>query len=476
MKKLLIIVTLFVNFVFIFSYPEYVKFVPKDFDGVIILKDATVGYYELKKVPIGNFILSDGGLNLEGIVSNILESVGEQCVISSEVFKKTIGKGLLLASKGVTLSFESITSLDINYYLDVLKNLGNNTVLVFKSDSPEKFVRYISCLIGYTVNTDGEFYTLSGEEYTIYAKIFEGYVVFSGSKNTIAGSIAAFKSEEDSLVSSDIYFAKFLEAADKGFLLGYFKKDAFKFELPFKLETQNLETERFELLTNIKDGKINIKIKQFVKGDLDIYKHMNINTENFGDTPLLGDIYIKVSVTNLKRSVMGLLDWYSGKEGEIEKLHEIFKFIADNSNGDFLLIGSLSGATDVALTTTFNYDFETWEDLKALLKKYGAQVKKNEILFDIGKTLTLHFFKHNGYLVVSTVNREVFGRSYKKAKLSDDPLYGYLSKDTKNNCILSVFVNIGNLVEELLGVELNSGLLLNEYVEDDHFLYEMEVM
>jgi len=163
--------------------------------------------------------ISRKGIGMEYVALEIMEDVEKETGISKEVFLTPFSSTVLMAAKGMKLDFNSLTSFDVNYYLDVLRNLGANTILVLPVSDPDDFMVFLARLLGLTLDRDGDFYVLKDESVAVFAKYHDGYVIMSGGKASIEGAIATYSGGENFFSTHEGARELFSQDA---FVLGYF--------------------------------------------------------------------------------------------------------------------------------------------------------------------------------------------------------------------------------------------------------------
>ncbi len=470
MKRFLVYSFLFLSALMIC---EIYDFVPEDYDLVLLFKDVSENYQSLKTLPIGSFIFNSEGIGMEYIASEILEDVEKECGVSKDVMLTAFSSDVMLAAKGLKLDFKSLTSLDVNYYIDTLKNLGANTILVVKTSRPDDFMRFLATLLGLKLDRDETFYVLKDDLVAIFAKEHAGYVIISGGKGSIESAIATF-SKRGGFVEKNEDAKELLR--EPAFIVGYFKGDSFKIDMGINVEqsTSDLKTEKFELLGNITEGKLVITVKQFVEGNLDKVREYLSSSEGMGDIPFSGNYFFGASVKGSKEVLDLIMSWFSGKSEELDRMASIIGTVLENSKDKAYIVGDVVAASSVTFSAVFTLrDGE--EDIEKVLVSNGAHREEDqwEMLVGNGK---IYFFEYGGRFVLSNLNREEYARVFKKRKLADDPAYTYMSSVFPKEDISRGFVDVGDILKKLVGLEVSSKMIFYQTYEDGVFLYRLEVM
>ncbi len=451
-------------------FANITNFVPPDYDFVILVDDPATNYSLLKGVPLFSFVLGESGLGMEYVFDTMLSDAEEKCKVKRDAFLESLSKDFLIASKGITMDLNSLTSLDLNYYIDVLKNLGANTILVVQSSSPTEFLDFLCSLLDVSIQKDGDVYIMKDEYVTLFAAVKDEYVVLSGSKSTAETSLSYYSSpgggitEEASGVLSRNAFIK-----------GYFKGDSFKIEMGVEVK-ENLKTDHFELVTRVENGKFVLRVDQFVEGDLEKPFEYIMSSEDMGEIPFMGNYFIGISARSSREAVEGITSWFSGKGGEVEKISEIVTTIVKGASGKIYIIGDISAASEVTFAAIFRESKDNKEAITKVLEKYGAVEKDGQFILNVGKG-KVYFFWYAGRFVMSNVSKEEYSRYYERKKLLDDPTFNYLTSFIPyKEDISRAYLDMGNLMEKLTGIELKSKMLFFQTYERGKFIYIVEVM
>ena len=159
MKNTVVLMLIFILTALMFGYSEILSFVPKDFDVVILVDDASKNFASLTKdVSFFKYVFSEEGLAFNLMVNNILDEAEKNSQISKDVFIESISKEILIASKGIVVNANDVTSFDVNFYIDLLKNIGANSIVIFESKKPYDFLKFLSSLIDLKLLKDDDNY------------------------------------------------------------------------------------------------------------------------------------------------------------------------------------------------------------------------------------------------------------------------------------------------------------------------------
>ncbi len=470
MKRILAISLIFIS---LMVFCEIYDFVPGDYDLILLFKNVSENYQALKGIPIGSFVFSSEGIGVEYIVSEILEDAEEECGVSKNIMIDSFSDEVMIAAKGLKLDFKSLTSLDVNYYIDTLKNLGANTILIVRTKKPEDFMKFLSSLLELKLERDGEFYILKDDAVAIFSKYYSGYMLISGGKSSIEDAIATFSKKDG--------FVKFNKDArtllDKPlFIAGYFKGDSFKIDMGLNVEqsTSDVETKKFELTGKIEDGRLVVTVEQFVSGKVEKMKDYLSTSEGMGQIPFSGNYFFGASVKGSKEVLDMIMSWFSGKSEELDRMASIIGTILENSRGKAYIVGDIVEASSVTFSAIF--DLKGNEDeIERVLATNGAHESAGQWEMLVGNT-HIYFFEYAGKFVLSNLTREEYGEIFKKKKLADDPAFAYMSSVFPEKDISRGFVDIGDILKKLVGLNASSKMIFYQTYENGVFLYRLEVM
>ncbi|MCD6450176.1 MAG: hypothetical protein J7L34_06700 [Thermotogaceae bacterium] len=472
-KSFVILLAIFWS-VFLFGYAEILSFVPKDFDVVILVNDASKNFLDLtKNVSFFEFVFSEKGLAFDFMVNNILNQVEKESRVSKDVFLDTISSGFLVAAKGIVVDANDLTSLDINFYIDLLKNIGSNSMVVFKCTDTPNFLKFLSYLIKLNLSKDDGYYIMQDEHTSIFAKEHKGYVVLSGSKTSIEKAVISMTNEEERLIEVNENVKRFFNES-KGFILGFFKGDSFKVSMGINVE-EEVKTDWFELISYVNENRFVADLKQYVEGNLEKPLEFLSPSDYMDTLPKYGNYYIGISVRSSAETLDKILEWFSGKSEDIDKLSDIVMVLLKNSSDKAYIMGDVSSASDVSYAALIKFNKEKDKELESTLLKYGAEKNSDGWIMNIGSE-NLFFYYEDSYMIISNITRKEYERFTRIKKLIDYPPYSYIKKNFPKEDILRVFIDIGDILYKTVGVPHNSILMFYQTYEKGIFLYRLEVM
>ncbi len=452
---------------------EIYDFVPSDFDLVLVIKNVEGNYTRFKNLPLGSFIFGGEGVGMEYIALEILDDVEKDSGISKNVFLDSISKEIMICAKGMTLDFNSLTSLDLNYYIDILRNLGSNTLLVMRSASPDELMEFISDLLGLNLEREEGYYVLRDDVVAIYSKTQDGYILMSGGKASIESAIVAYTHGEN-FIKAHPDSKKVLD--EDAFVVGYFRGDSFKIDMGINVEksSPDMETEKFELVGRVLKDKISILVKQYVKGDLEKPKEYLTSSGDMGNLPKLGNYYFGASAKGSKAVLDAIMSWFSGKSEELDRMAEVVGTILEHSKGKVYIAGDIVEASTVTFAVIFDLD-GGMEDITSVLEKNGARVYDSSWRMEIGNT-QIYFFNAGGRFVMTNLEKEKYVKLLGREKLKEDPTYSYFVLKLPEKDMSRGFVDVGDILEKLVGIKVSSKMIFFQTYKDGIFLYDLEVM
>ena len=463
--KILISLLMFLLISYIL-FGSITDFVPKDYDFFILFRNFYSRLEDLKKVPLFDFILEKEGLGLEPTIISILTNVEEEAGISKDIFLDSISGNVLFSAKGVTLNFDTMISLDVNYYLEILKNIGVSSFLILETNHPLKFSRFIAHLMETKLVENGEFLIFQDDNISIFAKYVDSFLILGGSKLAVKSAVAAYSNKNYRLAQNKVV-QKLLKENKP--LLGFFKGDSFKMNMGMDLEKTE-KTEYVILKGWIEENSLRFDVLQRVEGDFEKYES---DSSDMKFTPYAGNYFLGVSVSGGMEAVRKVTEWFSGKIEEVESFVEIIKDILEKSTGKIYIVGEINQETTISFVALFNV---VKKDLvEYILRKYG-KVEDGIHTMEIANA-TLRFFWSNNKLVMTNLTKQAYDRIFGKGKLLDDPAYVYIAnKCNVKRDILRIYVNLGDIIEKMVGIKVSSKLLFIQYYDNGFLKYRLEVM
>ncbi len=458
----------------VFAYDSILNFVPSDFDVVLLLQNASSTYRDLDNVSLFKFVFKSEGLAFEKLFLDILYEAQEKCGVDRSVFLKAISKDVLIALRGMKLNFEDLTSLDVNYYIDVLKNLSANSIFVLPTGNTKGFARFFASLLGMKLETSGDYLVFKDENVTFFAKEYSGYVILSGSKLTIDAAISSYNATESRLMSVNKDMREFF-SKDSGFLMGFFKGDSFKVEMGVEVEKEDIHTKYYTLSARHLSDRLNIVVRQYVEGNLDKALEYITDSSEMGALPFLGNYYIGVSVKSSQEVLKMITAWFSGKSEELDKMSEIVRTVLKYSKGKAYIAGDISGATNVSYAAILDFDLKQLREVERVLVKYGGIKSKDQWRITLEES-EVYFYIHGKDFIISNVSKSKFEKYYSIEKLKDYPPFSYLSSHYPPYDIARIFVDLGNVLEKLVGVRHSSCMIFLQTYKKGVFTYSLEVM
>ncbi|QTA38549.1 hypothetical protein JYK00_03275 [Thermosipho ferrireducens] len=442
------------------------NFIPYNYDLFLHFKNNGRWYNKLKDVPFFEFVLKEEGLSFENYFLSSAERIEKEYGYEKEVLLTSIASDIVFAAKGVTLTLDEMVSFDINYYLDILKVLTRDSIVVFETDKGVLFINYLARLLGLEIKQEQEVYILSE---SLYSKVVENYVVIAGSKQALDYCINVYKTPELQMKEKISNIINNVEQGDY-WITGYSKGDAIKIEMG--LSKENDEKTEYVILTGtVENSVFKLNISQKMETERPPTK-----TEDLMETiPVLGNYFAGISVKESMDVVQIFSDWVSGYGDELYKFYDIANTVLKNATSTFYIVGDLSESTEVSVAFLFKLS-DGLDNIDSVIKKYAGYYddKTGQWIIPISENSNLYFYKFEKFFVVSNISKEIYAKKSSNKRLMNIPAYNYLDK--KRNYLLKVFIDIGDIVKKFLGINLNSKLIFWQE-RDGYFVnYYIEVM
>jgi len=209
-------------FVCVLAVANVTSFVPRDYDFFLLLKGNSLYYDKLSSVPLFRFVLKDDRIALESVFVSLLENTCNSIGVPMSSVYEALENDILFAAKGTEFTLEQFFSLDLNYYLQVLRNMGNNSIIVMKSSKPEQLLRLLAKLMDLKMTKSEKVWILHDTDVAIFASAHEGYLVISGSRNALLKAIDAYDLEQLQMKSEEPAVRELLNQS--AWLYGFFQE------------------------------------------------------------------------------------------------------------------------------------------------------------------------------------------------------------------------------------------------------------
>ncbi|WP_448535783.1 hypothetical protein [Pseudothermotoga sp.] len=454
-------------FVCVLTVANVTSFVPRDYDFFVLLKGNSLYYDKLSSVPLFRFILKDDRIALESLFVSLLENTCNSIGVPMSSVYEALENDILMAAKGTEFSLEQFFSLDLNYYLQVLRNMGSNSIIVMKSSKPEQLLRLMAKLMDLKMTKSEKVWVLHDTDVAIFASAHEGYLVISGSRNALLKAIDAYDLEQLQMKSEEPAVRELLNQS--AWLYGFFKRDTLRIKGPF-VSTNDVETEYVTILGVPSGESLKIEIRQQLRSATGMEKYVSSATGMLG-MPFIGNFAFSATATGPMDLADSLSQWFQGAQDEVKKIYEIVSHILKSSTGRVYMTGDLFG-DQIRLVTIF----ELSKDLDtSFLIKYGARSFGNEIRLPIMDGF-LSFFQSDRRLIMTNMSKAQYDTVANRRRVRDDVTYQYISRNYANQDILRLFVDVGSLLKAMLGINAVGKFFLTQQFDGQAFVYRMEVM
>ncbi|MGB9789979.1 MAG: hypothetical protein ACPLTP_05020 [Thermotoga caldifontis] len=458
---------LFLIFLCTIIFADVTSFVPKDYDFFVLLKGNSLYYSRLSSVPLFRFILKDDRVALESLFVSLLENTCNSLGIPVNSVYEALENDILFASKGTEFSLDQFFSLDLNYYFQVLRNIGSNSIVVLKTSKPEQLLRLMAKLMDLKMTRSEGVWILHDTDVAIFAAAHEGYLVISGSRTALLKAVDAYDVEGLQLKNEEAAVKELLNQS--AWLYGFFKKDTLKIKGPF-VSTNNPETDYVTILGVPSGESLKIEVRQQLRSNSNMEKYVSSATPMLG-MPFVGNFVFSATAAGPMDLAESLSQWFQGAQDEVKKIYDIVSQILRVSTGRVYVTGDLFGES-IRLVVIF----ELSKDLDmSFLTRYGARSFGNEIRLPILNGF-VSFFQSDRRLIMTNLTKEEYDRLASRKKLRDDVAYQYISRNYANRDILRLFIDLGSLLKQMLGINATGKFFLTQQFEGQALVYRMEVM
>lgn len=465
MRQIILLIIFLVS-LSICSLAELVDFVPADYDFFLMFKDNGMYYSKISSVQFFNFLLGENGLGLEYVTKSLLENVGYNTRVSPDVFYETISKNILFASKGVSLDVGSFFSVDVNYYVEALRNIGTNSILVFETSKPEELIKLIAGITNLRVSVSEKTWVLQDTDVAIFARYYKGYLVLSGSKSALEKAIDVYDRPTDQfsyrhpvkdLINQSVW------------ICGFFKGNSFSANL-IGIETNSLDSDYFTVVGVPSGESLVVEVRQYLKKNTDLNKYLSSITM-MRNMPFIGNFAFSATASGPSDIARSITSWFQGAQEEVRKIYQIISSILDVSTGRVYLTGDISGE-QVRFAAVFNLatDFDM-----NLIKSYGARDFGGELRLPVLNGF-ISFFTLGKDLVVTNMTKDDYQKVSNRKRLRDDAAYQYLSKKFPEKDIMRIYVDLGSIIESMLGSKARGRVLFSQFIDGGVIVYKVEVM
>ena len=451
----------------IFSFSNILKFIPYDYDIFIHFKNENAKN-KIKNVPFLRFVISDEGLGFENYLLSYLENTDYESGLNKEIFLKTLSSNILFLSKGGEINVDSSVSFDLNYYIDIIRNLSKDSAIIFETEDATLLTKYLGAILDEKVERNERLFVI-GE--SLYACGFESYLIVAGSKAVVDYLISTYGEEDLEFVSVNPNIFSDLES-DYWFL-GYSKSDAIKINFPIESVRKDVKTEYILFVGKINNDVLSIRINQKTNKT---YQKSTVVDDLMEEIPVLGNYFGGVSVMDTKEALEFVKPWiYTFDSTDVTKIYEITDIILSNATTTFYIVGDVDDATNVSLAFLVKLS-DGLENISEVLEKYSIKYDKlnDEWIMKISNNINVYFYKYEQFFVISNIEKSIYERKARLKKLVDIAAYNYLDK--KRSYDVKIFMDIGDLIYKSLGIGINSKLIFWQEKNGNFINYYLDIM
>ncbi|MCS7174445.1 hypothetical protein [Pseudothermotoga sp.] len=446
---------------------DVTSFVPKDYDFFVLLKGNSLYYNRLSNVPLFRFILKGDKIALENVFISLLENTCNSMGISMNTVYEALEGDILFASKGTEFTLDQFFSLDLNYYFQVLRNIGSNSIVVLKSSKPEQLLRLMARLMDLKLTKSDRVWTLHDTDVAIFAAVHEGYLVISGSRTALMKAVDAYDLAPMQLKSEEIAVRELLNQS--AWLYGFFRKDSFRIKGPF-VSSNNAETDYVTVIGIPVGESLKIEVRQQLSSSKGMERYVSSSTVMLG-MPFIGNFAFSATAAGPMDLAESLSQWFQGAQDELKKIYDIVSYILKFSTGRVYMTGDLFGE-QIRLAAVFELSKEIDP---GFLIKYGARSFGNEMRLPILNGF-ISFFPSEKRFIMTNLTKDEYERLANRKRLRDDVAYQYIARNYSNQDILRLYIDVGSLLKLLLGVNATGKFFLTQQFDGQCLIYRMEVM
>ncbi|MBO8166454.1 MAG: hypothetical protein H0Z25_04465 [Kosmotoga sp.] len=475
LKKILVLTFLIINFS-LFSQ-NITDFLPSNAGYFLIVRNS-VDYFDYLKKNTNLFYvyLEKDGLGLEDYFISLLSAAGYSSgnTLDERKIKKAINGEFLLAGKEFDLELEDIITFDPIYILEKFKSETKDIFLVWKSEEPEELLNIIASLLESSIfkqdgDLIGELRSNSGE---VYFHVGNGFLILGDTRSAVEAPMRAYHGEIGRMIDSEEEAAEFVKASENYWITGYFDSDRFKIGLGLEYA---FSTKRTTLFINPEGHTLaatmiqeNIFLDESEKSRILGYmtsKDEALSEKYFGNYLAF---FPGGSVSTLRRE---LSHWFDESLEPYRELADLIVEFTKKSQGVAEIFGSIvASPTSFALRlqTSVNADMnpETQKLREWGAKHYntnGFEVYELKSIFE-----KIYFLLDKTELVITNLSPEDYLKRLSAGKrLEDNDRYVYLKNMYKTENIAEVFVNLGDIFYDLLGMKADTALLYTESMEEN---------
>ncbi|AKI97876.1 hypothetical protein [Kosmotoga pacifica] len=482
MKKLLSLL-LITTSIFAFAQ-EITDFLPSSAGYFLIIKNS-VDYFEYLKKNTNLFYvyLEKDGLGLEDYFLSLLSAAGYSTGSTPDErkIKKAINGEILLAGKEFDLELENIITFDPIFVLEKFKTGTKDIFLVWKSEEPMELLKIIASLLETSIfqqegDLVGELRSNSGE---VYFHVGDNFLILGDTRDAVESPLKAFSGEIGRMIDSEEEAAEFVKSSEGYWITGYFDSDRFKIGLGLehifstRKTTLFVRPEGHTLAATMIQENIFLDgtEKDRLMGYMDT-KEDKLSGQYFGNYLAF---FPANSVSTLRRE---LSHWFNDSLEPYRELADLIVEFAKKGQGVAEIFGSVA-ASPTSFALRFQISADTGPE-RQKLEEWGAKhysINGFEV-YEVKSILERIYFLFDGeYTVITNLSPEDYVRRLSTGKrLKDNDRYMYLKEMNEAENIAEVFVNLGDIFYDLLGMKVDTALLYIESMDEDgNFIHSLRV-
>ncbi len=475
-KALLGIFIIFISFCSVFSSP--IDYVNSGKDFFIVIRNLSTAFEKFRETSeFFDYLMNDEGLNVENILASFGEILEQDKGVNMDLLEQVFDREIILTGEGLGIKIADFISLDPNYFVDLLKNMGKGFYVVFDVDTTDEASELL-CNFARLFDAEIKQYATSFElrmkDAMLYAWYDDDVFVLAGSESGVFDATDARSDEKNRMVVADPVASSVYVEHRGDFVCGYFLKDSLKLDMSLEL---SVSTKYVTLGATVCDEGLVVDLHQLVEYDStqaeELVKSALVKTEDFEDFEVVGNYFVGISSSLGEFALNEFKKWL--KTQDEESYQDIYSFLNDLVSS-VESIGLSGDLTEASPTFTFiaksrDGSFETlWNKLRRW--RVEKERKDHEYVGKLrGDGTYMYFIESRGkFIITSWEPGEFAGRFYKAPSLGVLPSYTILRKGLLDRCLMLLFLDTSSVISEYFDNVPVGGFVVQQSAEEDGIL------
>lgn len=452
-----------------------IDYVHADQDFYVLVNNLEGGLNNLARASeLYSYVISDSGLAIGRVIQNFAETISYEQGVDVSVIEKTLKKPFVLTGKGASLSINTIISVDPNYFVELLKHLGEGFAVIFEVDTTEEastLLQNFARLLKARLKSFPTSYQLVTEESLLYSWMDEDVLILAGSEPAIFDAIEAKNDPSHRLIKVSSSASETYRAASSTWISGYFSKESLTLDLGVQL---SVETKYVTLSATVTESGLVADVVQnvaFLATDVaqDLIK-ANTNLEELEPQKVMGDYLVTLSPEVGTFAMNEFKKWVVARgEATDSSLYPLVEDLLRSAQAI-----SLSGIVAVP-TPTFSLILKAkdgFEEAWSQLETWGVEAEL-ENGWKIGRLesdgATLYFLESPGnFLALTSMEPQNLIDLFPSfPTLGVAPGYSILRENLLPDCVFLTFVDVSSILSGIFGKLPVSALIAQQRIESD---------